>query len=140
MARKYEMWRACFVLRWQSKLFLSIGKVDNKAASGMEVGFMWRINWFVCVWILLLLLFGRSGYDWLHASIILLWIHGLHMYAFFLMHGYIHRDMKLLIRTKARLVKISFACTGRLQLAASQKTRDRGQIQSDMAGERGDRS
>nr|ABK21063.1 unknown [Picea sitchensis] len=40
---------------------------------------MWRINWFVCVWILLLLLLCTIGYDWLHASVILLWIHGLHM-------------------------------------------------------------
>lgn len=40
---------------------------------------MRRINRFLCLWVLPLLLLCTFGYVWLHADIFLLWLHGLHL-------------------------------------------------------------
>ena len=45
----------------------------------MQVVPMWRINWFLCLWLLPVLLLCTIGYVWFHADIFLLWLHGLHL-------------------------------------------------------------
>lgn len=40
---------------------------------------MRRINRFLCIWLLPVLLLCTIGYVWLHADILLLWLHGLHL-------------------------------------------------------------
>lgn len=49
----------------------------------MQVCGLWRFNWCFHLWVLLLLLLCSFRYEWLHADIIFLWLHGLHLLWFF---------------------------------------------------------
>lgn len=48
---------------------------------------LWWINWLVHLWLLLVLLLCTIRYEWFHADLLLLWIHGMHL-LWFLSHAW----------------------------------------------------
>lgn len=62
----------CFVWGWPCLL-----------SQSLQVFPLWWINWLIHIWLLLVLLLCTIRYEWFHADIFLLWIHGLHLLWFF---------------------------------------------------------
>lgn len=52
-------------------------------SQSLQVFPLWWINWPIHIWLLFVLLLCTIRYEWFHADIVLLWIHGLHLLWFF---------------------------------------------------------